>query len=81
MRQQYAFATILPLLFSVQTYGIEVSMPDVSVNLGSVVTVDISVDDATGIAGGDSAAGQDGAIPLAVDWALTGRAFSAGSLV
>lgn len=53
MGSKYGFTAVSFLLFCVSAYGIQVSAPELFADLGSTVTVEISVDNATGIAGGD----------------------------
>jgi steroid delta-isomerase-like uncharacterized protein len=62
MRSKLAFTAVFFLVFCVSAYGIEVSMPQLSAQPGDMITVEISVDDATGIAGGDITLTYDPAI-------------------
>ena len=62
MKLKFAFTSLFFLVFCVGAYGIQVSMPEISAAPGAVITVGISVDDATGIAGGDIELEYDPAI-------------------
>ena len=54
MRSKLAFMAVSFLLFCVSAYGgIQVSMPEINTESGSAITVEISVDDATGLAAAD----------------------------
>ena len=53
MKSRYVFTAILFLAFCVSAYGVEVSVPELSAAPGDTVTVGVSVDDATGVAGAD----------------------------
>jgi hypothetical protein len=53
MRSGWVFTVVFLLLLSINAYGVQVSVPELSADPGSTIVVEISVDDATGVAGGD----------------------------
>ncbi|MFC1717905.1 cohesin domain-containing protein, partial [Candidatus Poribacteria bacterium] len=55
------------LLFCVSAYGVQVSVPEVTTESGSTITVEISVDDATGLASADVKLGYDPAILAVIE--------------
>jgi hypothetical protein len=62
MRSKWVFTTLFLSVFCMNAYGIRVSVPGLSAEPGSTVTVEINVDDATGILGGDIGLEYDPAI-------------------
>jgi len=53
MRVRFALTAALFLVFCVSAYGIQVSLPEISAERGTDIEVEISVDDTSGITGGD----------------------------
>ena len=62
MRSRYVFTAVLFLVFYMNAYAVQVSVPNLSAVPGSMITVGVSVDDATGIAGCDIRLEYDSAI-------------------
>ena len=71
MQAKYLFIPVLLLIFCVGAYGIEVSVPELTAEKGATVTVGISVDNATGIAGGNITLEYDSAIVSVKEVKLT----------
>ena len=78
MRSKYAvaFTAIFILAFCVNVYAIQVSVPEISADPGSTITVAINVDNATGIAGGNIVLEYDSAILVAKEARMTDLAQS-----
>jgi hypothetical protein len=53
MRTKYVFVALLFMVLCVNAYAIKMSLPDVTADPGTTITVGVNVDDAKGIAGGD----------------------------
>ena len=53
MKLKSVFTSVFFLVFCVSAYGVQVSAPEVITDSGSVILVEISVDDATGLASAD----------------------------
>ncbi len=65
MRLKIAFMAVSFLLLCVSAYGVQVSVPEITTESGSTITVEISVDDATGIASADVKLEYDPAVLVA----------------
>ena len=52
MRSRCLLAAVLFLVFCANTYGVQISVPEITAAPGSEITVEIIADDVTGIAGG-----------------------------
>jgi hypothetical protein len=74
MRSKLVFTTVFFLVFCISAYGVEVSAPQLSAQPGDTITVEISVDDATGIAAGDIKLVYDPAILAATEVRATALA-------
>ena len=62
MKPKLAFAVVFSLVFCVSVYGVQLSVPEVTAEPGSMITVEIIIDDATGLASGDLVLWYDPAI-------------------
>ncbi|HIE28892.1 TPA: hypothetical protein EYP66_16580, partial [Candidatus Poribacteria bacterium] len=76
MNLKYTFTTIFLILLGVNAHGIQMSLPEISVDQGANITVAINVDDATGIAGGEIVLEYDPSILVAVEVRATDLAKS-----
>jgi hypothetical protein len=71
MKTKWLFTSIFFLVFCMNAYGIQVSAPELEAQPGDAIIVEVSVDDATGIAGADFSLVYDPAILAATDARLT----------
>ena len=53
MRLKLAFMAVVLMVFCIGAHGVQVSVPELSAGFGDPVTVEISIDDATGLASAD----------------------------
>ena len=72
MKSKLAFAIILLLVFYVNAYGVQLSLPELSAAPGTTITVELSIDDTTGVFGGDIDLLYDPAILSAKEVEATG---------
>ena len=62
MRSRLAFLAALPLMLCINAYGVQLSLPNLAAFPESEITVEISVDNAAGIAGGQMVLEYDPAV-------------------
>jgi hypothetical protein len=72
MRPKLTFATMLLLVFCVNAYSVQLSLPELSAAPGSTINVELSIDDTTGVFGGDIDLLYDPAVLAAKEVNATG---------